>query len=70
VTGPRLAGRVRFYLHDTFPVSEYERKVAHRKATLTLGAYGAFTVGAIANDGRTPLELDLATVGPETFRER
>lgn len=57
-------------MHSTFKKETYEQVARGGEATLELGAYGAFTVGAIANDGRTPLELDLSTRGPKTFRER
>lgn len=65
--GAPLKGWVQFYLHPTFtnhkpivPVTE-ERGVAE----LTVLAWGAFTVGAIADPDRRPptlLELDLSEV--------
>lgn len=56
-----LRGTVQFFLHPTFardkPVVTVNQ---HGVAELNLRAYGAFTVGALADDGRTTLELDLA----------
>jgi hypothetical protein len=54
---------VYFFLHDTFQPHEYKVKVdaAHGRASLEILAYGAFTAGAVADRGRTHLELDLAT---------
>lgn len=67
-----LSGKVRFHLHDTFPMPSPELAVAKGVATLELRVYGAFTVGAEADDGATRLELDLATLedAPQEFRER
>lgn len=55
-----LTGRVRFFLHDTFANDKPVVKVINGRAGLRLGAYGAFTVGMLADDGATRLELDLA----------
>jgi hypothetical protein len=74
-TDPRahpLTGRVRFFIHDTFPDDRPFVRVVDGVAELRLRAWGAFTVGALADDGATALELDLAAVGsfPRQFRER
>ena len=65
-----LQGAVQFHLHPTFarPVQVVEAKDG--RATLALRVWGAFTVGAVADDGRTTLELDLAADErfPEAFR--
>lgn len=67
-----LAGTVRFHLHQTFANRAYDVSVKKGKATTTITAYGAFTVGAEADNGATPLELDLAQVEafPKWFREK
>lgn len=67
-----LSGKVRFHLHDTFPVPTPEMAVAKGVATIELRVYGAFTVGAEADEGATRLELDLSTLetAPQEFRER
>lgn len=60
ITRP-LIGEVKFYLHDTFFNPEPVEKVKNGKAILKLhGVWGSFTVGAVADDGATKLELDLA----------
>jgi hypothetical protein len=55
-----LRGDVVFHLHPTFSPSRETVPVRDGRAELILGSYGAFTVGAIADDGRTTLELDLS----------
>lgn len=55
-----LKGFVDFYLHPTFNNSKPHVHVVRGRAELNLKAWGAFTVGAIADDGKTLLELDLA----------
>lgn len=67
-----LAGQVVFYVHDTFPSERYTVRVFDGRAKLELTSYGAFTVGALADGGCTPLELDLSTLegAPKKFRER
>jgi hypothetical protein len=69
---PTLGGSVIFYLHPTFTPSVVTTRVEKGIATLTVLAYGAFTVGAVADDGKTRLELDLADhpEAPEDFRSR
>jgi cellulose biosynthesis protein BcsQ len=69
--GGPLRGNVQFHLHPTFakPVQVVEAHDNH--GTLTITCWGAFTVGAVADDGRTMLELDLAADEsfPQAFRE-
>ncbi len=74
-TDPRsypLRGNVQFFLHPTFsndrPVVTVGPSGAAR---LTLRAWGAFTVGAVADDGKTRLELDLQNLpdAPQGFRD-
>jgi MinD-like ATPase involved in chromosome partitioning or flagellar assembly len=69
--GGPLLGDVQFHLHPTFgkPVQVVEAHDGH--ATLTITCWGAFTVGVVADGGRTMLELDLAADEsfPQAFRE-
>ena len=67
-----LDGEVTFYLHPTFTRREVAVPVENGAASLTLVAYGAFTVGAIADRGATSLGLDLACNpdAPEDFKSR
>jgi hypothetical protein len=69
---PPLAGTVTFHLHPTFVPPVREIEAVDGKASLKLGAWGAFTVGALADGGRTRLELDLAELpdAPPRFKER
>jgi hypothetical protein len=72
---PPLKGEIHFFLHDTFSPDRYTIPVAKNgEATLVVRAVGAFTVGAIADNGDTLLELDLATSpnvsAPEDWRSR
>lgn len=68
-----LRDAVQFFLHPTFsndrPIVTVGTSGA---AELVLRAYGAFTVGALADNGDTKLELDLAELphAPREFRER
>ncbi len=67
-----LRGKVAFYLHPTFtPQIQEVRVAANGAAELPLVAWGAFTVGALTEDG-TRLELDLAEQesAPAEFRLR
>ncbi len=73
-TNPRrpLTGTVHLYLHPTFGQhSEYKLNVENGVAKDEIVSYGAFTIGAIADDGETQLELDLMTVkgGTDRFYE-
>jgi hypothetical protein len=66
-----LKGSVQFFLHDTFANSKPVVAVGpNGVAELTLDAWGAFTVGAIADFGLTRLELDLAELdeAPSSFK--
>jgi hypothetical protein len=68
-----LTGKAKFHLHDTFLYPEVEVDVNDNgQAILKLRAYGAFTVGAEVDEGKTKLELDLALLpdAPKEFRER
>jgi len=72
---PMLSGKVSFYLHDSFEPDHYIVSVGKDgKAILHLRAWGAFTVGAVADEGKTLLELDLATSpnvnAPSDWRKR
>lgn len=71
--GSPLEKAVTFYLHPTFGSSENVIvEPIDGKATLEIHAWGAFTVGAETDDGKTRLELDLAELesAPKSFRER
>jgi len=71
-----LTDDVIFYIHDSFNPSVYTIKSIEFKDGKamddTITAFGAFTVGAIADQGQTLLELDLADQPefPKEFRER
>jgi hypothetical protein len=67
-----LEGSVYFFIHDSFPNPKRLVEVANGVATLELESWGAFTVGALADEGRTRLELDLAEDPsfPRKFRSR
>lgn len=67
-----LTGRVRFFLHDSFPNSKPWVDAVEGVATLQIKAWGAFTVGVLADGGATRLELDLAELesAPILFRSR
>ena len=64
---------VQFFLHDTF---RNQRPVvtvgSDGVAELKLRAWGAFTVGALADEGQTKLELNLEELetAPQEFRDR
>lgn len=65
-----LQGRVDLWVHDSFPQEHYWTQVRKGRAKFSFSVYGAFTVGAVADRGKTPLELDLADVkdAPSEFR--
>jgi hypothetical protein len=68
-----LKGVVQFFLHPTFRNDKPIVTVGpYGVAELNLKAWGAFTVGAVADDGQTKLELDLSTLetAPARFRNR
>jgi CO dehydrogenase nickel-insertion accessory protein CooC1 len=71
-SSPPLTGAVKFHLHPTFQTSVISVAPVDGVATVTVVAWGAFTVGAAADGGETPLELDLAADSslPKAFRER
>ena len=58
---PPLEGDVTFHLHPTFPKQVMTARAKDGHARLRLEAYGAFTVGVVADGGATKLELDLAS---------
>jgi hypothetical protein len=66
-----LEGEVEFHLHPTF-TTPVPVKVKDGRAGLSLTAWGAFTVGVLADGGQTTLELDLAEDPsfPAVFRSR
>ena len=65
-----LTGIVKFHLHPTFPTPVKVDVNNLGEAHLELLAWGSFTVGAEADEGRTTLELDLAEVpgAPQQFK--
>jgi hypothetical protein len=65
-----LTGEVTFYLHPTFKPDKVTVNVKDGKAEYEIYCYGAFTVGAVADAGKTKLELDLSTLpnAPMRFR--
>jgi CHAT domain-containing protein/pYEATS domain-containing protein involved in immunity len=69
---PRLTGSVAFHLHDTFADPVRVVSVRDGRASIRVLAWGAFTVGAEVDNGKTRLELDLAELksAPRAFRER
>ena len=54
-----LTGKVTFHLHPTFDEPVINVRVIRGIAETKLVAYGAFTIGAEADEGKTKLELDL-----------
>ena len=67
-----LKGTVCFHLHPTFRNTEPIVEVVRGVAEYVVVAWGAFTVGAEADDGQTKLELDLADLpqAPREFRSQ
>jgi len=67
-----LSGKVTFHLHPTFNTPDFDVPVVDGVAETSLVSYGAFTVGAEADDGATKLELDLASLndGKDQFFKR
>ena len=64
-----LSGVVTLYLHPTFGEwARYDLDVAGGVAEDEITSYGAFTIGAVADDGATRLELDLSDVDGGTAR--
>jgi hypothetical protein len=68
----RLTGKVVFHLHDSFLEPVVDAEPVRGRARVSLRAYGAFTVGAMVTQDKTPLELDLAKLeaAPRRFREQ
>lgn len=65
-----LNGEVVFHLHPTIPAHVRSVPVNRGLAKLKIESYGAYTVGAVADQGKTQLELDLASLknAPLMFR--
>ena len=64
-----LIGKVKLYLHPTFGQwSVYEIDARGGVAEETISSYGAFTIGAELDGGKTHLELDLVNVPGGTKR--
>lgn len=64
---------VQFFLHPTFSNPNPVVSIGPSGvAELNLKAWGAFTVGAVTDNGKTQLELDLSELesAPEDFRRR
>jgi hypothetical protein len=59
MTAVPLVSDVEFHLHPIFAKSVQAVKPVDGRATLKVLAWGAFTVGVLADNGRTKLELDL-----------
>lgn len=73
LNGEQLESPVIFYLHDSFsnPVRTVEKnEFTDGKAGVLLKAWGAFTVGAVCENGTVLLEYDLSADKqfPEAFR--
>ena len=66
----KLTGWVQFHLHDTFRKPVHRVQARNGRASLSVSAYGAFTVGAMVEKDQVPLELDLAELAsaPRRFR--
>lgn len=71
-SGQPIDDTVTFHLHPTFPREVVPVQPHDGHAELKLAVWGAFTVGVVADGGRTRLELDLSENPrfPETFRSR
>lgn len=62
-TSNPLKGKVKVFLHPSYEEWEsYDLPVKGGIATDTFESYGVFTIGVIADDGETKLELDLMDV--------
>lgn len=55
-----LVGAVQFYLHPSFGNAKPVVQASDGEASFTLLSWGAFTVGALSDDGKVRLELDLS----------
>jgi hypothetical protein len=68
-----LEGTVQFFLHPSFPNDRPKLLASSGRAIYKVPpSWGAFTVGVLADDGNTELELDLALDSsfPSLFRSR
>ena len=65
-----LTGAVTFHLHPTFSPTDVKVAVVNGVAELSRVGYGAFTIGAEADNGKTKLEFDLTALddGDDFFR--
>jgi hypothetical protein len=72
IGGEPLTSPVIFHLHPTCDPAKVKVKPVIDRAPLSVSAWGAFTVGVEADEGRTRLELDLSNLktAPKRFRER
>jgi hypothetical protein len=71
---PLTGSYVFFFLHDSFEPDAYRVRVPSGASRVYFDttAIGAFTVGAVADKGKTMLELDLASdavSAPQSFKE-
>lgn len=69
--GKPLTGAVQLYLDPaTFENAERRMAVKDGTATYEFSAWGGFTIGVVADGGKTQLELDLSTLpdAPHDFR--
>jgi hypothetical protein len=72
-SNPSASGEIAFFLHNTFAQTTQVARVDSRgEASLRIFAWGAFTVGLLADSGATQLELDLAQLrdAPQEFKAR
>jgi hypothetical protein len=67
-----LEGDVEFHLHPSFKPSIVRVPVQKGRAACRTSGWGAFTAGAVADNGLTRLELNLADLpdAPPVFRDR
>lgn len=67
-----LTGTVVFHLHPSFKDNIRSVNVSDGTAQLDIVGWGAFTVGAECDNGKTKLELDLSQLSdvPELFKRR
>lgn len=65
-----LTGDVIFHVHPTIRPTVRRASAVNNAASIKVQSYGAYTVGAQADSGKTQLELDLATLpnAPHFFR--
>ena len=68
-TNRPLTGKVTFHLHPTFGArKQYDLPVVNGIARDKITSWGVFTVGAVADEGKTRLELNLANVKGGTLK--